>query len=104
MLIAGLKINDNIDKINSQNSIINNNFTLTEPSVKLPKFKLELEKIIDFQKKTQNNAEKFLLNHEGQSLHNIMLDIEKSSLSIQLAVQIRNKLLSAYQDIMNLQL
>lgn len=57
---------------------------------------------------TQNyakiNAEKFILNESGTSLNDVMINLEKSSISIQMAVQIRNKIVSAYQEIMNQQI
>ena len=37
------------------------------------------------------------------SLSDVMLATQKASLSFQAAVQVRNKLVSAYQDIMNIQ-
>jgi len=33
----------------------------------------------------------------------VMTDLQKSSISLQMGVQVRNKLVSAYQDIMNMQ-
>jgi flagellar hook-basal body complex protein FliE len=38
------------------------------------------------------------------NLHEVMLDLEKARLSFQLAVQVRNKLLEGYQDIMRMQI
>ncbi|WP_343192217.1 flagellar hook-basal body complex protein FliE [Buchnera aphidicola] len=56
---------------------------------------------------TQNNAKKnsqeFILEKPGVSLSDIMIDLQKSSISINMAVQIRNKVISAYQEIMNMQ-
>ena len=40
---------------------------------------------------------------EPVELHDVMLAQEKASLSFELAVQVRNKLVEAYQDIMRMQ-
>lgn len=40
---------------------------------------------------------------EAGDLHQVMLAAEKANLSLQLTVQIRNKLLEAYQEIMRMQ-
>jgi len=39
-----------------------------------------------------------------QNLHQIMIRLEESRLSFQLLMQVRNRLLEAYQDIMKMQL
>lgn len=41
---------------------------------------------------------------EPIELHDVMLAQERASLSMQLAVQVRNKLVEAYQDVMRTQL
>lgn len=38
----------------------------------------------------------------GISLNDVMVDLQKSAVSLQLGVQVRNKLVAAYQDIMNM--
>ncbi len=37
------------------------------------------------------------------NLHNVMINIEESRLSFQLMMQVRNRLLEAYQDVMRMQ-
>lgn len=44
-----------------------------------------------------------LATGESGNLHHIMLDIQKAKLEFQLAIQIRNKVLEGYQDIMRMQ-
>ncbi|CAL4318494.1 Flagellar hook-basal body complex protein FliE [Buchnera aphidicola (Eriosoma lanigerum)] len=102
MLIEGLKTGTELTQTNLNNSINKNNTSLT--SVDIPyKFKSEFEKMVELQDKSQNNAEDVVLGEREGSLHKLMLDIDKSSLTIQLAVKMRNKLVAAYQDIMNMQ-
>ena len=40
---------------------------------------------------------------EEDNLHHIMLTVEKAKLSFELALQVRNKLLEGYQEIMRMQ-
>jgi flagellar hook-basal body complex protein FliE len=44
-----------------------------------------------------------LATGEVDNLHQVMLSIEEAKLSFQLLVQVRNKLLEAYQDILRMQ-
>ena len=40
---------------------------------------------------------------DAQNLHQVMIRLEETRLSFQLAVQVRNRLLEAYQDVMRMQ-
>jgi flagellar hook-basal body complex protein FliE len=40
---------------------------------------------------------------DTQNLHQVMIQMEESRLSLQLAMQVRNRLLEAYQDVMKMQ-
>ena len=44
-----------------------------------------------------------LATGEVDNLHQVMLSMEEAKLSFQLLVQVRNKLLEAYQDILRMQ-
>jgi flagellar hook-basal body complex protein FliE len=56
---------------------------------------------------TQRNAEtlskNFVLGDDSVSLSDVMIAGQKSNIAFQATVQVRNKLVSAYQDIMNMQ-
>ncbi len=45
-----------------------------------------------------------LLRQDGAELHTILLDAEKADIALQFTIQMRNKLMEAYQEIMRLQL
>jgi flagellar hook-basal body complex protein FliE len=45
-----------------------------------------------------------LLNGKGADLHSAMIAVEKADLSFQLMMQVRNKIVQAYQQISNMQL
>jgi len=65
--------------------------------------KAAVGKISDIQNSARIQAEKFELGVPGVGLNDVMVDLQKSSVSLQLGVQVRNKLVSAYQEIMNMQ-
>ena len=44
-----------------------------------------------------------LLQGEGADLNNVMIAVEKADVSFQLMMQVRNKIVSAYQDIEKMQ-
>lgn len=62
-----------------------------------------LDRISDTQTAARTQAEKFTLGEPGVALNDVMTDLQKSSISLQMGVQVRNKLVTAYQDIMNMQ-
>jgi flagellar hook-basal body complex protein FliE len=45
-----------------------------------------------------------LATGETGNLHHVMLELEKAKLAFQLTVQVRNKILEGYQDIMRMQI
>lgn len=55
---------------------------------------------------TQQNADKMAVAYQtGQSdanVQDVMIELQKASLSFQTMVQVRNKLVTAYQDVMNM--
>lgn len=61
-----------------------------------------LGKISETQQTARKQAQDFELGVPGISLNDVMVDLQKSSVSLQLGVQVRNKLVAAYQDIMNM--
>ena len=48
-------------------------------------------------------AEKFAAGDSNANLHEVMIELQKASVSFQEMIQVRNKLVSAYQDVMNMQ-
>lgn len=47
-------------------------------------------------------AERFVAGDPNVNLSDVMIDLEKASLSFNQMVQVRNRLVTAYQDIMNM--
>jgi len=52
---------------------------------------------------SESNLEK-LATGEMNNLHEVMMSLEKAKLSFQLTMQVRNKLLEGYQEIMRMQI
>ncbi|MBC9070812.1 flagellar hook-basal body complex protein FliE [Thauera sp. CAU 1555] len=54
------------------------------------------------QKEARAMAESFSAGDPNVNLQDVMVDLQKASLSFQQMVQVRNRLVTAYQDIMNM--
>ncbi|HZK43326.1 MAG TPA: flagellar hook-basal body complex protein FliE [Syntrophomonadaceae bacterium] len=55
------------------------------------------------QNEASYGASKLVLGEE-EYLHNTMLGYEKANLALQLTIEVRNKILEAYQEIMRIQM
>lgn len=65
--------------------------------------KNELDEVNDQQVQADNST-KELIEGDRTDIHNVMLDTEQAKMSLELAVQIRNKLVDAYQELNRTQL
>jgi len=61
-----------------------------------------LEQVNEVQSKSDTLAREFQLGNPGVSLEETLIAGQKSSLSFQFLLQVRNKVLTAYNDIMNM--
>lgn len=72
-----------------------------------PDFSQVLKQSIDqvnrMQLEAQDKQLAFQSGEPGADLQDVMVSLQKASLSFQTMVQVRNKLTSAYQEIMNMQ-
>ncbi|MGM3174327.1 flagellar hook-basal body complex protein FliE [Dickeya lacustris] len=75
---------------------------LAAPSGFADELKAALDKINDTRVQAQTQAEAFTLGKPGIALNDVMIDNQKASISLQMGVQVRNKLVSAYQEVMNM--
>ena len=64
--------------------------------------KSSLDQVNQTQLQSQNLAERFALGDNSVSLSDTMIAMQKSSIALQQTVQVRNKLVAAYQEIMNM--
>ena len=62
-----------------------------------------IEKVNDLQLKADKATQDFLLGKDT-NIHQVMIAIEKANISLQLMVQIRNKMMNAYEEIMRMQI
>jgi flagellar hook-basal body complex protein FliE len=65
--------------------------------------KASLDQVNSTQKKSEQMAREFELGDDKVSLSDMMISMQKASITFQATVQARNKLVSAYHDIMNMQ-
>jgi len=70
-------------------------------------FSEKLKSAIDQVNKSQLSAdrlsEQFVSDQSNVDLHEVMISLQKANVSFQSMVQVRNKLVTAYQEIMNMQ-
>lgn len=64
--------------------------------------KMALDKISQTQIEASKQAKAFEMGEPNVSLNEVMVNMQKSSVSLQFGVQVRNKLVAAYQEIMNI--
>jgi flagellar hook-basal body complex protein FliE len=65
--------------------------------------KSSIDQVNQSQQQAQSLTTDFELGKPGVQLHEVMIGMSKASVQFQQMVQVRNKLVSAYQDIMNMQ-
>lgn len=65
--------------------------------------KQKLDEVNDKQLNAENTTQSFIQG-DDVDIHKVMLDTEEAKMSLELAVQVRNKLLDAYQEINRTQL
>lgn len=63
----------------------------------------KLEEINSLQQESDMMIQKFATG-EVEDLHQVMLAVERASLTVQLAVQVRNKVIEAYQEVSRMQI
>lgn len=62
-----------------------------------------IDKVNQTQQGANQMAEKLAAGDTSQNLHEVMIALQTASVSFQEMVQVRNKLVTAYQDVMNIQ-
>jgi flagellar hook-basal body complex protein FliE len=62
-----------------------------------------LDQVSQAQQTAQKMSEDFASGQDNVNLQDVMINLQKANLSFQEMVQVRNKLVSAYHDIMNIQ-
>ncbi len=65
--------------------------------------KATLDQVNGAQRKSEDMAKRFVLGDDSVNLSDVMINSQKANIAFQATVQVRNKLVSAYHDIMNMQ-
>lgn len=65
--------------------------------------KASLDQLSQSQSRSETLGKNFALGDDSVSLSDVMIAGQKANISFQTTIQVRNKLVSAYQDIMNMQ-
>ncbi len=65
--------------------------------------KSSIDQVNNAQKQASQMAENLAAGDSEQNLHEVMVALQTASISFQEMVQVRNRLVSAYQDVMNMQ-
>lgn len=61
-----------------------------------------IDQVSAAQKSAQGMAQEFSAGNPDVNLQDVMINLQKANLSFQQMVQVRNRLVNAYQDIMNM--
>ncbi|KOA21017.1 flagellar hook-basal body complex protein FliE [Clostridium homopropionicum DSM 5847] len=91
-IYSGLGIVNSKEEAQNQNNSLGFEETL----------KTKLDEINDKQLEAEMSTESFIKG-EDIDIHEVMLKTEEAKLSLELAVQVRNKILEAYQEINRMQ-
>ena len=65
--------------------------------------KTAVDQVNNAQQETNKLAKQFELGAPNANLQDVMISLQKANISFQTMVQVRNKLVMAYQEIMNMQ-
>ncbi|HAF01221.1 MAG TPA: flagellar hook-basal body complex protein FliE [Methylophilaceae bacterium] len=65
--------------------------------------KASLDQVNQSQLEAEKLGKNFAMGDDSVSLSDVMISGQKANISFQAAIQVRNKLVNAYQDIMNMQ-
>jgi flagellar hook-basal body complex protein FliE len=65
--------------------------------------KSSLEQVSNGQIKSEEMGKAFAMGDDKVSLSDVMISMQKANINFQATVQVRNKLVSAYHEIMNMQ-
>jgi flagellar hook-basal body complex protein FliE len=65
--------------------------------------KSALDQVNNAQSKSEALAKRFVMGDDSVNLSDVMINSQKANIAFQATIQVRNKLVSAYHDIMNMQ-
>lgn len=65
--------------------------------------KSAVDQVNDVQQTAEQLAQGFVRGDPDTQLHEVMISLQKANISFQSMIQVRNRLVTAYQEIMNMQ-
>lgn len=65
--------------------------------------KSSLDQVNQLQQQAQQQGQSFAMGDDKTSLSDVMISMQKANISLQETIQVRNKLVTAYQNIMSMQ-
>ena len=100
--------NMNVEQVLNQMRILSQNNILPDTSqVDRPDFSQllsdSINKVNELQKESRDMKTAFEMGDPNIDIPEVMIAVQKASLSFEAITEIRNKLLSAYQEVMNMQ-
>ena len=102
--------NLNIDQVMNQMRVLAQNSNLPEFRVQEPAtedfsaiLKDSVAKVNSYQNEAAELKTAYAIGDSDVDIPEVMIAIQKASLSFEAATQVRNKLLNAYQEVMNMQ-
>ena len=75
-----------------------------QPSEFSSLLKTSIDKVNEVQQQAGEMAQRFDAGDKTVNLADVMINIQKASLSFQAMTQVRNRLVTAYQEVMNMQI
>jgi flagellar hook-basal body complex protein FliE len=97
-----VKLSNGFSKLYTDHSI--NKINLSKDSVSFGEMLNETINEVDSAQKNSEKMVNGLAEGKNTDIHNTMIAMEKADISFQLMMQIRNKLVSAYQEIYRMQI
>lgn len=73
------------------------------PSDFAGELKASLQRVSAAQNGAEAQAHAFEMGEPGVALNDVMVDMQKANIGFQMSLQVRNKLVSAYTSVMNMQ-
>ena len=93
-----------LSQLQATASMARNQSVDTQPTISFAgQLHAALDRVSETQTSARTQAEKFSLGEPGIALNDVMTDLQKASVSLQMGIQVRNKLVSAYQEVMSMQ-
>lgn len=94
-----------MNKMNAVKFNLNSNLNISKSSQDsefLNIFRDSIKKINALELQSENISKKFELGHQNIGINDVMLEMQKASIALNFGIQVTNKLVGAYQEIMNM--